>query len=143
MATATDPQSLLSSSNVQCYNNYSAQFTLLKLALLQIIANSLSPMTPTDPQSLLSSVNVRCYNSYGSFPLLELALLQIIANNIGTSGGGGGGALTGASANPNTGGVVPSNTSAGAIYYQVPSDGSGTNVWIWDIVTQAWRQFSA
>lgn len=82
---ATDAATLLSSQSVACYNNYSAQQALLKLALLQIIAKALNPMAATDPQSLLSTV--ACYNCNYSWPLLELALLQIIANNTGAGGG--------------------------------------------------------
>jgi len=115
--SATDPQSLFSDSNVNCYNNYSAQFDLLKLSLLQIIANSLAPMAATDPQSLLSDANVACYRSYGSWPLLELALLQLIAKNIG-AGTGGTANLTG-TVNPN-GSVTP--TAVGQFYTNTAND---------------------
>jgi hypothetical protein len=142
---ATDQATLLSGPNIACYNNLGMQDQqLIKLALLQIIANALNPMAKTDQASLLSDPNIACYRSVGSYPLLELALLQIIANGIG-SGGGSGTQLvfTAAAANPNTGGITPANPSLPSIYYQVPSDGSGTNFWTWDTVAQTWNQVSA
>ena len=78
---ATDVPSLLANANVACYNNYSSDQQLIKLALLQAIVQAIAPGTPTDPQSLLSNANVNCYRSFGSWPLLELALSQIIAQN--------------------------------------------------------------
>ena len=65
---------------------------LLRIALLQSIANTLAPSVATDPQSLLSSANVAGYNGVGycsMADLIELALLQIIANNIGSGGSSG------------------------------------------------------
>ena len=140
---ATDQATLLSSANIACYNNLGMQDQqLIKLALLQIIAKALNPMAATDQASLLSDSNIACYRSVGSYPLLELALLQIIANGIGSGGGSTQLVFTGASANPNTGGITPANASLPAIYYQVPSDGSGTNFWTWDTVAQTWNQVS-
>jgi hypothetical protein len=147
---ATDAATLLSLPSTACFNNYGSQSNLLKLALLQIIANALNPMAATDPQSLLSTV--QCYNCNYSWPLLELALLQIIANGI-TGGGGSspaqiGFVYTGAYANPNqqTGRpgstLVPSNPNAAAIFYQIPADGTGSNVWTWDSSLQTWNQYS-
>jgi hypothetical protein len=128
---ATDYQSLLSSGNVACYNNLSPGLQkLLKLALLQIIANALAPNVPTDYNSLLAQANVSCYRQNDA-SLLELALLQIIAEN-GTGGGGGGsGAVFG-----NYGGGQPNFT---------PSSGEGMAVDtstnnLWDYYGGAWHQ---
>ena len=85
---ATDQATLLAGPNLACYNNLGMQDQqLIKLALLQIIANALNPMAKTDQASLLSDSNVACYRSVGSYPLLELALLQIIANASGSTFG--------------------------------------------------------
>ena len=139
---ATDYQSLLSGKNLPCYNNLGMQDQqLIKLALLQIIANALNPMAATDQASLLSSANVACYRSVGSYPLLELALLQIIANGIGAAGGGG--TQTGSALNPNTAGVVPAGgTNSGGWYYQDPALGTGSDIWEWSVSTQTWVQYS-
>jgi hypothetical protein len=123
---ATDAPTLLAGSN--CYNNYSAQFGLLKLALLQQIALALNPMADTTPQGLLSSANVACYNNYGSWQLLELALLQIIANN---GGGGSGGGVTAADYGGGPPSFTPTTSGALAI------DTSNGSVWTW--YSNAWH----
>ncbi len=116
---ATDAQTLLAGSN--CYNNFSAQFSLLKLGLLRQIVLAQNPMADTSPQTLLANVN--CYNCYGPgvWPLLELALLQAIANNGGGGGGSGTGTLTG---NGSPVGVV-TPTVTGQIY----TDQSTPGLW--------------
>ena len=139
---ATDAASLLSSPSVAGYNNFSAQAGLLKLALLQVIANALAPSVKTDAASLLASANVACYNCNFSWPLLELALLQVIAQNIGSGGGGSIQTVVGFPQNPNTGAIVPANPAIGAIYYQDPIAGTGTDVWLWGVVQQRWSQLS-
>jgi hypothetical protein len=45
--------------------------------------------------------------------------------------------------NPNTAGIIPAAPTAGAIWYQIPSAGTGTNQWTWDINLTVWRQTSA
>jgi len=84
---------------------------LLRIALLQSIANTLAPSVATDPQSLLSSANVAGYQSAGLVSvgdMLELALLQIIANNVGS--GGSSGVSSGAGAPTN-------GVTTGTFYY--------------------------
>jgi hypothetical protein len=145
---ATDQATLLAGPNIACYNNLGMQDQqLIKLALLQIIAKSLNPVAATDQASLLSSPNIACYRSVGSYPLLELALLQIIANGIGSGGGGGStsNVVSGSGANPNNVGgfiLVPPIPTAGAVYTQDPSIGTGSNVWLWSVANQNWDQFS-
>jgi hypothetical protein len=89
---ATDTQSLLASANAYASVSRVTGATLLKLALLQLIANNVAPSVNTDPQSLLSSANVSSYAASSPADiatLLELALLQIIAGGIsGVSSGG-------------------------------------------------------
>jgi len=119
---ATDPQSLLNSA--ACYNNFSAQFQLMKLGLLRLIVLNQNPMAATDPQSLLNSAN--CMNCYGpgAWPLLELALLQLIANGGGT-GGGGTTTLYGA-----FGGIAPAAT--GTATGQLAIDSGTGQGWVWN-----------
>lgn len=38
--------------------------------------------------------------------------------------------------------ITPDDPTIAALWYQDPSVGTGTNVWIWGIVSQAWAQFS-
>lgn len=88
---ATDFQSLLSSPHTACYLNAPPGMQrLFRLALLESIANQLSPSTPTDYESLLESVNVPCCISEAEdrTQLLRLALLQDIVLTLGTGGGG-------------------------------------------------------
>jgi hypothetical protein len=66
---------------------------------------------------------------------------QILVNG-GTGGGGVGAVMTGTAANPITAAIVPANQNAGAIYYQVPGDGTGTDVWLWDTFLANWSQLS-
>ena len=85
---------------------------LLRIALLQTIANILAPSVNTDPQSLMSAANVAGFNSVGycsMADMLELALLQIIANNIGS--GGSSGVSSGAGAPTN-------GVTTGTFYYK-------------------------
>jgi len=119
---ATDAPTLLASSN--CYNNFSAQFGLLKLGLLQQIVLALNPMADTTPQTLLSSSN--CYNCYGpgTWPLLELALLQLIVQN-GGGGGGGGSAIYSDNYGGGQPNITPSTNTAIAI------DTSNGTIWTW------------
>ena len=84
---ALDPQSLFAAANVSCFNCYGNAegiTRLLKLALLQIIANNKAPTMATDAPSLLKGANIAGYDMYGAgrgeAMLIELALLQIIAN---------------------------------------------------------------
>jgi hypothetical protein len=107
---------------------------LLRIALLQIIANTVASSMATDPQSLISAANVSGYNAAGmcsQSDLLELSLLQIIANNVSGGGGGGGGGVT----TGNYGGSQPSFT---------PSSGAGvaidtSNGRIWWYYSGAWH----
>ena len=117
---ATDSQSLV--TGVAKHNSVAAPrpAQLLRIALLQSIANTLAPSVATDPQSLLNYANVAGYGSVGycaMADLLELALLQIIAQNIG-SGGGGGGVSSGAGAPVNgvTTGTLYFNSTDGSLW---------------------------
>jgi hypothetical protein len=91
---ALDYQSLINRANASGYQTAGALSItrLLRLALLQTIANNSNPMAATDYQSLLNSTDVTGYRSVGAgaiADLLELSLLNIIA-------GGGGSVQSGA-----------------------------------------------
>lgn len=110
----TDSQSLL--TGVAKHNSAAAPrpAQLLRIALLQSIANTLAPSVATDPQSLLNYANVAGYNSVGycsMADLIELALLQIIAQNIGSGGGGGVSSGAGAPVNGVTTGTLYYNST--------------------------------
>jgi hypothetical protein len=63
----------------------------------------------------------------GAFATPNSAMQQIYSTN---------------AADPNVAGITPTVTSQGAIFYQDPATGTGTNVWTWSITNQNWVQFS-
>jgi hypothetical protein len=98
-------------------------------------------MATCNVQTLLR--NAACFGclSPGEWDILELQLLCEILN--ASSGGATIQVISSADLNPNTAAILPANQALGAIWYQTPSLGSGSNVWTWDTATQTWSQFSA
>lgn len=99
-----------------------------------------------DPNQLLESA--RCFQC-----LSHKELQQVIAYllcQISISGGGGGGGIQVIStvdANPNLAGLVPTDPTKGAIFYQDPSVSGGIyNVWHWSTTgatANTWVQYSS
>lgn len=131
MPVATDSQTLFNAA--KCYScvGYLSEMRMLRLGLLQSIANTLNPMAATDAQSLINLTN--CYSCVANASLadmLELGLLQIIANNVGSGSSGG----------------INNFTGSGAPTTQVPANGAGTYydytnqiLYNWNPVTAAWN----
>lgn len=127
---ATDAQSLLNSIGSYLATGNVTGVSLLRLALLQQIANSLNPMADTTAQGLLSQDVIGGYaatSNASTCDLLELGLLNIIAGALGGGGGGIPQIISG-----DYGGAQPTPTPSGpAIFY----DTSGGQVWIYDGTT--------
>ena len=97
----------------------------LKSLLTEACANDFVQLATTDPK------------------LAKAVALQLLCNISQNGGGGGSGSLlTSNDLNPNTAGIVPSSLNSGAIWYQDPAGGTGSNVWLWSKTNQNWSQFS-
>lgn len=108
MAVKTDPQSLVNAGACYaCGGDIGLQMQMF-LGLLRTIALQGNPLAKVDPQSLMTQS--ACYVGCAPPMLLALALLAQIAQS-GT-GGGGGAAILGTTANPN--GAITGN--AGQFY---------------------------
>jgi hypothetical protein len=97
----------------------------LKTILSSACANDFVQVAATDPK------------------LARAVILQLLCNI--SAGGGTGGTqqlFSTADLNPNTAGVLPTDQTKGAQWYQDPAVGTGTNVWYWSTSTKTWIQFS-
>lgn len=102
-------------------------------------------MAKCNIQTLLNSAACFLALSTGEQEIVELQLLcEILALAEGGIDGGGGYQQVYCSddTSPIVGGITPDDTAISAIWYQRPSAGTGSNVWLWDTVAGAWSQFS-
>jgi hypothetical protein len=96
-----------------------------------------------DPNQLVKSA--KCFQCL-SEQQLQMVITYLLCQ-ISISGGGSGGTIQTISttaADPNVAGIVPSDPTKAALFYQDPSVAGGIyNVWHWGIVGQTWVQYSS
>jgi hypothetical protein len=137
---ATDAQSLLGSISSYLATGNVSGVSLLKLALLQQIAQSLNPMADTTAQGLLSQDVIGGYSATSNAStsdLLELGLLNIIATALGGGSGGVGGVVIN-----DFGGAQPAPDPLPAVN-TIYIDTSGGQVWAYNATDGTWTQLIA
>lgn len=96
-------------------------------------------MATCNVQTLIKNAACFACLSPGEWEVLELQLLCEILN-AGSSSVGSIQVLTTTDTNPNTATIKPANLTMGAIWYQDPAGGTGTNTWTWSVTNQNWSQ---
>ncbi len=113
------------------------QSQAIRIALLCAYLNGTT--MNCDPDTLADAA--KCY--VGIPPAFRDAIEIYLLCQLVNGGSGSVQVLTTSDINPNTASIVPDDQTKAAFWYQIPSDGSGTNLWTWDTNLLSWNQVIA